>query len=254
MSIDPVIIVEHASKTFWVHARTDGTILSRMADFLPSGSKRHHSNCINAVQDVSFEVARGEVLGIVGRNASGKTTLLRLIAGILEPDSGTVKTRGKVTSLIELSVGLRHRLSVRDNICLACSMFGMSRSDIRDAFLNILEFAGVQQYVEMYPYQLSSGMNQRLAFSIAIHTKPEVLLLDEVFSAGDIYFQKKASKKMEELICSDVTVVMVSHSIERLKELSSHIIWMDQGQIQQRGDPTTVIAAYKSALTLPAQV
>jgi len=245
-----VITVDHVSKSFWVHARSDATILSRMADLLPSGAKRHHSRCIQAVKDVSFTVEKGEVLGIIGKNASGKTTLLRLIAGIHVPDSGKVYTEGKIISLINLSVGLKNRLSVLDNIFLTCSMYGMSRSQIQDVIKPILEFAGVQQYVDMYPYQLSQGMSQRLSFSIAVHTKPDILLLDEVFSAGDIQFKQKAAQKIEELIFSDISVVMVSHDLNKIAKMCDRVLWIDKGAIRQSGAPKFVLGAYRETCSV----
>lgn len=246
MNREPAIFVSHVSKVFHVQTRTDATILSRMADFLPSGTKRHSSRKIDAVQDVSFTLNKGEVLGIIGRNASGKTTLLRMIAGILQPDSGFIHTTGKITSLISLSVGLENRLTVRDNIFLTCSMYGMLHKEIKHVLMEILRFAEIEECMYMYPYQLSQGTNQKLAFAIAVHTQPEILLLDEVFSAGDIHFQEKANAKMSELIRSDVTVVMVSHGIEKLQTLSDTVLWMDNGKMKQVGDPHTVVCAYKN--------
>ena len=190
---------------------------------------------------------KGEVLGIIGKNASGKTTLLRIIAGIMQPDSGEVHVRGSVTSLINLSVGLQPRLIVRDNVYLACALLGMSREETHQKFDAIITFGGLEKYVNMYPYQLSNGMNQRLAFSIAIHTEPEILLLDEVFSAGDIGFRKKATKAMRSLITSHVTVVMVSHDLNRIRKLCNHVIWLHEGSIRQCGDPITVVNAYQGA-------
>lgn len=247
MSTDPVIVVENISKDFWVHARTDATMLSRIADVFPSGSKRLHSRKIEAVRDVSFTLDQGKVLGIIGKNAAGKSTLLRLIANIYEPDTGNVTVNGNIVSLISLSVGLKPTLSICDNIYLACSLFGMPRAQIKKVYPQILEFAGITD-AHMYPYQLSTGMNQRLSFSIAVHTTPEILLLDEVFSAGDIAFQDKARKRMEELIKGDTTVVMVSHSIERIQALSDTVLWLESGGIKMIGSPKEVIDAYVESM------
>ena len=245
MSNPPVITVANISKAFWVHARTDATLLSRMADFFPSGAKRLHSRKIEAVHDVSLTVEKGKVLGVIGKNAAGKSTLLRLIAGILIPDEGEVSVDGKIVSLISLSVGLRPTLSICDNIYLACSLFGMPRSQIKSVYSEILDFAGITD-ATMYPYQLSTGMNQRLSFSIAVHTTPEILLLDVVFSAGDIGFQAKALERMEKLIKGDTTVVMVSHSIERIRTLSDSVLWLDAGSVRMFGKTDDVVNAYMS--------
>lgn len=244
MSI-PIINLEHVSKAFTVHARSDATILSRMADLVPSDKKRHTTRYIRALSDVSLQIRPGEVVGIIGKNASGKSTLLRIIAGILYPDEGVRDVTGTVTPLINLQVGVKHRLTVRDNIFLACSLYGMEQSDIAKALPSIVEFAGVEQYLDMYPYQLSTGMSQRLAFSIAIHTKPEILLLDEVFSAGDIAFRARAQKRMIALIKSEVTVVMVSHDMKQIKNLCDRVLWMENGKIREQGDASSIVKKYE---------
>lgn len=244
---DTVIDLRNVKKAFTVHARTDATMLSRMADLVPSGHKRNSSRYIEAIDDVSLQVKKGEVLGVIGKNASGKTTLLRIIAGILYPDEGSRKVIGKITPLINLSVGLRHRLSIRDNIFLACSLYGMNQGNIHNTLSDIVEFAGIEEFIDMYPYQLSTGMSQRLSFSIAVHTAPEILLLDEVFSAGDISFQRRAQQRMTSLIRSHVTVVMASHQLDRIVNLSNKVLWLERGRVKAFGSPDEVVSAYKES-------
>jgi|GEM_PF-495136 len=242
---DPIIDLRHVSKAFTVHTRTDATMLSRMADLVPSGHKRNSTRRLQALSDVSLQVNQGEVLGIIGKNASGKSTLLRIIAGILHPDEGSASVQGTVTSLMNLSAGLRHRLTIIDNIFLACSLYGMQQKDIRNVVSSIIEFAGIQAFTDMYPYQLSSGMSQRLAFSIAIHTSPEILLLDEVFSAGDMAFKNTAKQRMEALIRSSVTVVIVSHDMSRIRGLCDRVIWLENGKIVKIGPVEDIIKEYE---------
>ena len=238
------IDVLHVSKSFTIHARSDATMLSRMADLMPSEKKRHTTRFIRALRDVSFQVEKGEVLGVIGKNASGKSSLLRMIAGILYPDEGTVDVQGAITPLISLNVGVKPRLTITDNIFLACSLYGMPQGDISSTLDSIIEFAGIEEFVDMYPYQLSTGMGQRLAFSIAVHTNPEILLLDEVFSAGDMFFQERAAQRMTQLIQGNVTVIMVSHSMERIESVCDKVLWLEKGKMREIGDPKTVIENY----------
>lgn len=244
MSDEYIISLDTVSKEFRILGRKDATVLSRVAGIVSGKEIQRSIQGIKAVRDVNLHICKGEVVGIIGQNAAGKSTVLRLIAGILIPDKGTVKVRGPVTSLISLSAGLRNRLSVRDNIFLACSLFGMSRKEIRSAYEPIVDFAEIAEYADMYVYQLSNGMAQRLAFSIAIHTKPKILLLDEVFSAGDLSFEEKSKKKMTELILSDVTVVMVSHSLDRVEKLCDRVVWMHKGEVRKEGRPAEIIKEY----------
>ena len=248
MNQPTVISVQNVTKHFSLPRRKDETILSHIVHTVsktPSHTVEHRKV---AVRDVSFSVKRGEVCGIIGKNASGKTTLLRMVAGILEPDAGSINVQGDIISLINLSVGINTRLTVRDNIYLACSLFGMSRGETKRKFADIIEFGELEEYVDMFPYQLSMGMNQRLAFSIAIHSDPEILLLDEVFSAGDIGFRMKAEERMKALISSDVTVVMITHDMDKIRQLADNVLWLEDGAVQKFGEPSEVIQAYIEAM------
>jgi ABC-2 type transport system ATP-binding protein/teichoic acid transport system ATP-binding protein len=246
MMHDPVITVTNVSKTFSVPKRKDATVLSHIVQTIAPKQKRtyDHPDSLQALSNVNLSVPSGGVFGIIGRNASGKSTLLRVIAGIIKADSGDVKVHGSITSLINLSVGLQQRLTVRDNIFLTCALFGMHRQEAEEKFDSIITFGELEQYVDMYPFQLSSGMQQRLAFSIAIHSEPEILLLDEVFSAGDAAFRNKAVTRMEQLVCSDVTVVMASHELDRVRDFADHVLWLDKGHVQMEGDSREVVQAY----------
>jgi len=253
MNTLPIISLRNVSKKFHVPKRKDKTILSYLAHAFSESDHLHAEQNIDAISHVSFDVYKGEVLGIIGKNASGKTTLLRVIAGIMQPDSGDVDVRGSITSLINLSVGLQPRLTVRDNIHLACALLGMNRKETRQNFDSIIMFGELKQYIHMYPFQLSTGMNQRLSFSIAVHTTPEVLLLDEVFSAGDIYFQQKAAQKMKELIESDVTVVMVSHDLKKIVEMCDRVLWLESGVVRAYGPVKPIIQDYRNYSKMNAE-
>ncbi len=248
----PIIQLSGVSKSFTVPVRRDATILSRMIGAVRRGTGTAQVRSITALRDIDFSVERGEVIGIIGRNAAGKSTLLRVIAGIIVPEAGKVRVHARVTSLMNLSVGLHDRLTVRDNIFLGCSLLGMRHAEIKIAFDSIVEFAGIGEFVEMYPYQLSLGMNQRMAFAIAVSCHPEILLLDEVFSAGDAAFVAKSEKRMAEIIRGNVTVVMASHDLDRVSHLCDRVLWLDHGALVMQGNPVEVISAYRKQ-TIPQQ-
>lgn len=244
----PVISLDGVCKQYCLTRRKDETLLSYASRIVSREKNIPPVHRIDAVNGCSLTVYKGEVVGIIGPNASGKTTLLRLIAGITHPEKGTVSVHGRVTSLLNLNLGMQHRLTVIDNIFLACALLGRTHAQTLQSFNSIIEFAELEQYIDMHPYQLSAGMNQRLAFSIAIHSQPEILLLDEVFSAGDIHFKQKARRRMEELIRSDTTVVMVSHDLDQIIALCDRVVWMQQGYVQQIGNPQDVVDAYKATV------
>ncbi|MDP3027430.1 MAG: ATP-binding cassette domain-containing protein, partial [Nanoarchaeota archaeon] len=176
------IIVEHISKTFQIGFKKHQSALER---FISLFSGKEPKKIIQALKDVSFTAEKGEIVGIIGENGSGKSTLLRVIAGIYDKDEGKIITRGKIISVINLRVGLQDRLTMKDNIYLCCSLFGLSQKDIKKNFSLIVEFTELENFVNTKIYQFSEGMKQRLAFSIAIHCNPDILLLDEVFEVGD---------------------------------------------------------------------
>ncbi len=242
MSTSPVISLRNVSKQFRRKGRSDHTMLSRLLHPM----RIRLPNDLIALHDISFDVTEGEIIGIIGDNAAGKSTLLRVIAGILTPDSGTVTIAHPVTSIMNLGAGMRHQLTVRDNIYLACSLYGMTRTDTKAVFDDIVEFGELEQYVDMFTYQLSTGYNQRLAFSIAVHSMPKILLLDEVFSAGDKDFQQKALERMRALIRGDVTVMIVSHSLKRIAHLSDRVLWLDEGRLHRIGNPKELVETYES--------
>ena len=201
---------------------------------------------LTALDGISFKVDRGEVLGIVGRNGSGKSTLLSTIAGIYKPTSGEVRVNGKITPLLNLGVGLQRRLTMRDNIYLTGALLGLSREYMRDNFDAIVDFSGLNDFVDFKLFQFSNGMIARLSFAIAIHSDPEILLLDEVFQAGDAGFSKKSGGKMKELVRSDTTVVLSSHNDEIIRDAVDRVLWIDKGKIMLIGSPKEVLDAYAS--------
>jgi len=189
-------------------------------------SGREPKKNIEVLKNFCLEAEAGEILGIAGPNGSGKSTLLRIIAGILESDSGSVQTNGRIISLINLGIGLRERLTMRQNIFLAGALFGMSRKEIAEKFDFIVEFSELGEFINTKVFQFSSGMLQRLTFSIAISADPGILLLDEVFELGDEHFREKSRKKIMELARQGALVVLVSHDHEIVQKYCSRVVYM----------------------------
>ena len=186
------IIVENVSKKFQIGFKKNQSALERVIDLF---SGKEPKKTIQALKDVSFTAEKGEIVGIIGENGSGKSTLLRLIAGIYRQDEGSIIANGKIISVISLVIGLHPRLTLKDNIFLVGSFFGLSQKEIKEKFNSIIEFAELENFVNTKIYQFSEGMKARLAFSIAIHCTPDILLLDEVFEVGDENFRKKSAEK-----------------------------------------------------------
>jgi ABC-2 type transport system ATP-binding protein len=197
-----------------------------------------------ALQDVSFEVAHGATLGIIGSNGSGKTTMLKCLTGIYTPEKGAIKVDGKLAALLELGAGFHPELTGAENIFLNGSILGMSKRDVQNKFASIVEFAGLEKFIDTPVKNFSSGMVVRLGFSIASHVEPEILLIDEILSVGDQDFQRKSSEKIEEFRREGRTIVVVSHSLGLVQQLCKEVIWLDKGQIRQSGPAAEVIAAY----------
>jgi len=183
-----------------------------------------------AVKNVSFSLEKGDMLGIVGHNGAGKSTLLKVISGIMTPTEGTVLVNGQIAALLELASGFDGDLTVRENTYLRGAMLGYTRKFMDEQYSKIIEFAELQDFESRLYKQLSSGMQSRLAFSIACLVKPDIIILDEVLSVGDGSFREKSGKKMKEILASGVTGILVSHSIEQVKNMCNKVLWLDHGK------------------------
>jgi lipopolysaccharide transport system ATP-binding protein len=199
-----------------------------------------------ALQDVSFDVSQGEVVGIIGRNGAGKSTLLKILSRITEPSSGRIEVYGRVGSLLEVGTGFDRELTGRDNIYLSGAILGMRKREIDRKFDEIVEFAQVERFLETPVKRYSSGMYLRLAFAVAAHLEPEILVLDEVLAVGDAQFQRRCLGKMEEVAGQGRTVLFVSHNMAAVSRFCSRCIWLDQGVIRDVGDPESIVAKYLS--------
>jgi lipopolysaccharide transport system ATP-binding protein len=203
---------------------------------------------VAAVQDVSFTVGRGEAFGFIGSNGSGKSTLLKLVAGILRPDSGTVAVDGRVAALIELGAGFHPEISGRENVYINAAVLGLTRREVDERFDSIVEFSGLAKFIDEPVKTYSSGMYVRLGFAVAIHTRPDVLLVDEVLAVGDEAFAHRCLRKIEELLAAGRTLLFVSHSLPLMESLCDRVLWLEGGKPQMIGEPRWVVDAYRQAV------
>ena len=188
-----------------------------------------------ALKDISFEVKKGEVVGFIGSNGAGKSTMLKVIAGVMKPTIGQVKVEGNICPMIELGAGFDMDLTARENIFLNGAVLGYSKAFIEEKFDEIVEFSELKEFLDVPVRNFSSGMTARLAFSIATVVDPEILIVDEILSVGDLAFQQKSENKMQSMIGGGTTVLFVSHSTEQIKKICNKVIWIEHGKVQQIG-------------------
>lgn len=204
--------------------------------FVDIGSgKKHERKDFWALRNVSFKVKEGEVIGFVGSNGAGKSTLLKVVAGVMKPTEGTVKTYGTVCPMIELGAGFDPQLTARENIYLNGAIMGYSKEMMDDKFQEIVDFSELHDFLDVPVQNFSSGMVARLAFSVATIVEPEILIVDEILSVGDIAFQTKSEAKMLSMIGGGTTVLFVSHSVEQIKKMCDTIVWIEHGVVQKIG-------------------
>ena len=204
-----------------------------------------------AVKGVSFEVPKGQILGITGKNGSGKSTLLRAISGIFSPDKGSINLHGHSISLLSIGVGFQKQLTGYENIYLSGMLLGYTKEEIDSKVNEIIEFSELGEFIKKPVRSYSSGMYSKLAFSITAILETDIMLIDEVLSVGDVHFKQKSYNKMKELISNeDRTVVIVSHSTKTLVELCDKVIWLHEGVIRDEGDPQTIMTKYEDFMKL----
>ena len=236
---DPAIVVNSVSKNFRLYHERNRYIKAAILR-----GRRARFEEFWALDDVSFAVEHGSTLGIIGSNGSGKSTMLKCLTGIYRPDKGSVSVNGNVAALLELGAGFHTELSGRENVYLNGAILGMSKKDIDRQFDSIVEFAGLERFIDTPVKNFSSGMTIRLGFSIATHVEPEILLIDEVLTVGDQAFQRKSSEKIEEFRRDGRTIVVVSHSLPAVQNLCKEVVWLEKGKLKMRGPAAEVIAAY----------
>ncbi len=199
---------------------------------------------VEAIKNVSFEVHTGTAMGIIGSNGAGKSTLMRAMAGILPPTSGSIEVWGRASTLLALGVGFNKNLSGRENIILGGLAAGLSRREVEERADEVAEWTELGDFIDMPMRTYSSGMSARVEFSVAVHMKPDILMIDEALSTGDAHFREKANAKMAELRDSARAMFLVSHGLGSIKEMCNEAMWLDKGKLMMRGEPGKVVNAY----------
>ena len=238
------IKIYNASICFQIYENKNLSLKDYFSRYSAS-SKLKKARYFNALSDISLEIKPGERVGIIGRNGAGKSTLLKLVCGIYPPSSGYISVGGTVASLIELGAGFHQEFTGRENLYLNGAILGMTEKQIRFIEDEVIQFAEIASFIDMPIKYYSSGMSMRLAFSLATALHPDILILDEVFAAGDIGFVEKARARMYKMVDDANILLMVSHDMDLMRELSSRVIWIDGGRIMEDGNPSKVIDCFK---------
>ena len=200
-----------------------------------------------ALDDVSFNVEKGETIGLIGTNGAGKSTTLKVISGILKPTEGSVIVRGNIVPMLELGAGFDLELTGKENIYLNGAILGYTKEYLESKYEEIVDFAEIREFIDMPIRNYSSGMMARLAFSIASVVQPEILIVDEILAVGDVKFQEKSYKRMQELMSGGATVLFVSHDLKKIEQLCDHVVWLEKGKVKQYGNAKEICEAYKKA-------
>jgi ABC-type polysaccharide/polyol phosphate transport system ATPase subunit len=237
--------VEDVSVTYRTSLERSPTLKSTL---LRLGRRERIIREIEAIKDVSFEVPHGKVMGVVGANGAGKSTLMRTVAGILPPTRGRVEVHGRVSTLLSLGVGFNRKLTGRENVVLGGLAAGLTRAELREKYDEIVEFAELEDFMDMPMRTYSSGMYGRLAFAVAVTMHPDILIIDEALSVGDARFRRKSFEKMRELCGEDRTILLVSHALGSIEKLCDEAIWMDKGRMRMWDEPHAVVEAYTDFL------
>jgi lipopolysaccharide transport system ATP-binding protein len=250
--------VDHVSKEYQIRHTMEGpqgsfkAVLNTPFNWLKRRTSKtpqfQKAEAFFALKDVSFDVQYGESVGLIGRNGAGKSTLLKILSRITRPSKGRVTLYYHVNSLLEVGTGFNTELSGRDNIYLSGSFLGMKVSEIQRKFDEIVAFSEIEQFIDTPAKYYSSGMYVRLAFSVAVHLTPEILLLDEVLAVGDAEFQQKSYMKMKELLGSGATIIFVSHNENAIKEICKRAIWLSHGEMKMDGPSDTVVGSYMQSI------
>lgn len=240
------VSVDKVSKRFLLaHNRA-----RNLADAARGMFRRSHREEFWALRDVSFEVEQGEALGIIGHNGAGKSTILKLLTRIMEPTTGRIRTRGRVSALIEVGAGFHPEMTGRENIYLNGSILGMTRSEIASRFDEIVVFAELDKFIDTPVKRYSSGMYARLGFAVAAHVQPDILIVDEVLSVGDAAFQEKCSQRMQQLRDASRTVIFVSHNMGAVASLCDRVILLEHGKVALTASPQAAVKAYRESVLL----
>lgn len=246
---EPVIRFQNVSKRFDFTAQKPQTILETITSTFSRAPKPQIMRDLWALQDVSFSVMPGQCVGLIGRNGSGKSTALKLVARILRPAAGEVMVKGRVSALLELGAGFHTDLTGRENVFLNASVLGLSEEEIARKFDEIVAFAELEEFIDMPVKHYSSGMYMRLGFSVAIHVSPDVLLVDEILSVGDQAFKARCIDRIYDLKRQGTTILIVSHNLDTMRKLCTHLIWLEHGKIRSMGLAEEIAEQYNEFMT-----
>ncbi len=239
----PAVVVDGVSKKFRLFHERNQTLKSAVMR-----GRRIVADDFWAVRDVSFEVPHGQTFGLIGRNGSGKSTLLKTLARIYQPDEGRVVLNGRVSSMLEVGSGFHPELSGRENIFLNGSILGLTRKQVTARFDAIVDFSGVEAFIDQPVKNYSSGMYVRLGFAVAVHTEPDILIVDEILSVGDGAFREKSRKKFLEFTGEGRTVILVSHALSQITDMCEETAWLHEGHLRALGPTAEVVEAYEASI------
>ena len=239
-----MIKIENVSMKFNLEIEKDFSMKQAFVNLFTKKKKKKKNEDFWALKDVSFNIGKGEVVGLICSNGAGKSTLLKVVSGVMKPTKGKVKVKGVISPMIELGAGFDGNLTARENIYLNGAILGYSKEFLDDKFDEIVEFSELKDFLDVPVKNFSSGMTAKLAFSIATIVNPEILIVDEILSVGDIKFQEKSKKKMMEMIKGGTTVLYVSHSLESIKDLCTKVVWLEHGKVVKMGDTNKICDAY----------
>ena len=238
-----MIKIKNVSMKFNLGIEKEFSIKQAFINFFTKKNKRKKEE-FWALKDVSFNVGKGEVVGLIGSNGAGKSTLLKVVSGVMKPTNGKVEVKGVISPMIELGAGFDGNLTARENIYLNGAILGYSKKFIDSKFDEIVEFSELRDFLEVPVKNFSSGMTAKLAFSIATVVNPEILIVDEILSVGDLKFQEKSKHKMMEMIKGGTTVLYVSHSLESIKSLCTKVVWLEHGKVIKMGETKKICDEY----------
>ena len=233
------IEISHMTKDFKLYSDKPNTLKERIVR-----GWKNKTEVRSVLKDINLKIKKGETVALIGVNGSGKSTLLKLMTKIIYPNKGTLKTYGKLTSLLELGAGFHPDFTGRENIYFNAAIFGLTKQEIDARLQSIIDFSELGDFIDSPVRTYSSGMYMRLAFSVAINVDAEILLIDEILAVGDQHFQEKCFAKLEELSKSNMTIVIVSHSLDSIRKLCNRAIWINNGEVAMDGDANKVIDAY----------
>jgi len=239
---------DHVSKYFVIKSHRTSSFRETVVNFFSRQKRLMPDEHLHILKDVSFQLEAGKTFGFIGANGAGKSSLLKLITGILEPSAGQIRVSGRIAALLELGAGFHPDLTGRENVYLNAAILGLSRDEVTQKLDSIVAFSELEDFIDMPVKHYSSGMYVRLGFSVAVNTNPDILLVDEVLSVGDITFQRKCMERISELRRRGVTIVLVSHGLGTVQTFCDEVIWLEDGCIQAAGGATDVVMAYTSAM------